>query len=177
MTDWPFGEMRPLAYDLSPRSLEQLAKDPSAALEIGKAAEHFVCADLLLQGYRAYLSDQGLPYDVVVDIAGHLIRVQCKSKCFAGNMNAGGRAERMGYTFHVRRRGKRGAGRMTDEHCDVLALVALDIRSVAYLPVAEVGQTCQLMARGHEFKGRFKRNRFADIDGFPFVDALRKVVR
>jgi len=31
-------------------------------LEIGKAAEHLVCADLILKGYRSFLADQGLPF-------------------------------------------------------------------------------------------------------------------
>jgi hypothetical protein len=39
-------------------------------LELGKAAEHLVVADLLLQRYRAFLSDQGLPYDAIVDLDG-----------------------------------------------------------------------------------------------------------
>jgi hypothetical protein len=34
---------------------------------MGKAAEHLVCADLLMKGYNAFLSAQGLPYDVVID--------------------------------------------------------------------------------------------------------------
>ena len=63
------------------KNLLELASNPSNALEIGKAAEHLVCADLIIQGYRAYLSDQGLPYDAVVDVSGHLIRVQIKSAC------------------------------------------------------------------------------------------------
>ena len=41
-------------------------------LELGKAAEHLVVADLILSGYRAYLTEQGLPYDVVVDHEGIL---------------------------------------------------------------------------------------------------------
>ncbi len=48
-------------------------------LEVGKAAEHLVVADLILSGYRAYLTDQGLPYDVVVDVGGRLYRVQVKA--------------------------------------------------------------------------------------------------
>jgi hypothetical protein len=39
----------------------------SRELEMGKAAEHLVCADLLMKGYNAFLSAQGLPYDVVID--------------------------------------------------------------------------------------------------------------
>ena len=35
-------------------------------LECGKAGEYLVCADLILKGYIAYPSEQGLPYDVVM---------------------------------------------------------------------------------------------------------------
>ena len=48
-------------------------------LELGKAAEHLVCADLIMQGYRAFLSDQGLPYDILVDVQGVFVRVQVKA--------------------------------------------------------------------------------------------------
>jgi hypothetical protein len=50
----------------------------SRELEMGKAAEHLVCADLLMKGYNAFLSDQGLPYDVVIDLGRRLVRVQVK---------------------------------------------------------------------------------------------------
>ena len=45
---------------------------------MGKAAEHLVCADLLMKGYNAFLSDQGLPFDVVIDLGRRLFRVQVK---------------------------------------------------------------------------------------------------
>src|SRR6266702_6570773 len=51
----------------------------SSELQIGKAAEHLVCADLILQGYSAFLADQGLPYDVVVDTPQGLKRVQVRA--------------------------------------------------------------------------------------------------
>jgi hypothetical protein len=35
----------------------------STELQTGKAAEHLVCCDLILQGYSAFLADAGLPYD------------------------------------------------------------------------------------------------------------------
>ena len=37
----------------------------SNMLQIGKAGEYLVCADLILKGYIAFLSEQGLPYDVI----------------------------------------------------------------------------------------------------------------
>lgn len=39
----------------------------SRELQIGKAGEHLVCCDLLTHGFNAFLSDQGLPFDVVTD--------------------------------------------------------------------------------------------------------------
>ncbi len=53
-----------------------MSMDKLSDLELGKAAEHLVVADLILSGYRAYLTEQGLPYDVVVDHEGRLYRVQ-----------------------------------------------------------------------------------------------------
>lgn len=153
--------------------LRILASNPNNALELGKAAEHIVCADLMLQGYRCYLSDQGLPYDLIVD-AGTLFRVQVKASCFAKNMNMSGRSPRLGYNFSVRRRGKNGDKRLSGEHCEIVALVALDIRVAAYLPVSEVGTTCQMMPPGYSFPGKFKRSRILSIDKLPFSEALSR---
>ena len=49
-------------------------------LAAGTAAEHLVCADLLLCGYRAFLADQNCAYDIAVDVAGRLIRIQVKAQ-------------------------------------------------------------------------------------------------
>ena len=144
------------------------------ALDIGKAAEHLVCADLLLAGYRAFLSDQGLPYDVLLDDGGRLLRIQVKAKLKEGSIDSRARGQmRRGYNFHVRRRGKNGASeRLTDEHCDIVALVALDVRAVAYLPIFDVGQTCDLMPASFEPKGRYQRRLAVRIIDFPIGDAL-----
>ena len=40
----------------------------SNELQKGKAGEYLVCADLILKGFVAFISEQGLPYDVVLDI-------------------------------------------------------------------------------------------------------------
>lgn len=144
-------------------------------LEVGKAAEHLVCADLILAGYRAFLSDQGLPYDIVVDVAGRMVRLQVKSTLKPKNANAAGRSPNWVYHFHARRRGRFAKGaRLSKEHCDIIAFVALDIRTVAYLPVDDVGQTVSLFPPGFEFKGKFKRSRFASIKGFKIGEALAK---
>jgi hypothetical protein len=144
-------------------------------LEVGKAAEHLVCADLILAGYRAFLSDQGLPYDVVVDAGRRLVRIQVKSTIKPKNANTAGRSPNWVYHFHARRRGKGAKGeRLSEAHCDLLAFVALDIRTVAYLPVRDVGQTVSLFPPGYRFQGKYKRSRFASIEGFGIEGALAK---
>ena len=48
-------------------------------LQIGKAGEYLVCADLILQGHIAFPSEQGLPYDVVFEYKDRLYKVQVKT--------------------------------------------------------------------------------------------------
>jgi hypothetical protein len=50
-----------------------------ASIEIGQAAEHLVVADLILSGYRASMVEAGLPYDVLLEEAARLYRVQVKT--------------------------------------------------------------------------------------------------
>ena len=143
------------------------------ALEIGKAAEHLVCTDLLLAGYRAFLADQGLPYDVIADVDGKLLRIQVKSVIKARNVNSQGRNKRICYSFCVRRRGKDGVKRLSDTDCDIVALVSLDIRTVAYLPIKYVAQTVYLRSTDDQLETRPNRKSWgAKITDFPFVAAI-----
>lgn len=148
-------------------------KGSSRELEIGKAAEHLVCADLILSGYRAFLSDQGLPYDIVIDLGDRLIRVQVKGCQQPRNVNASGRNERLAYNFSVRRRGKNGSKRLDNGLCDIVAMVALDIRIVAYMPIELAGQTVQLSPPGDPPPTRTWRGGWSRaVDQWPLKDAL-----
>lgn len=145
------------------------------ALEMGKAAEHIVCADLLISGHQAFLSDQGLPYDVLVDIGGRILRIQVKGTSVSRNAQTSTKAPNDVYQFYVRRRGRNGLGeRLSSEHCDIVALVALDIRVVAYFPVADLAQSVSLKPPGHDFSRLYRRKRMAPIDAYPFADALAR---
>jgi len=141
-------------------------------MAVGKAAEHLVCADLLLSGYRAFLSDEGLPYDVLVETGERIMRVQVKATRQPRNANAKGRNPNNVYVFNVRCRGNRGRQRLSNDHCDIVALVALDTRQVAYLAVGEVATTVSLYPSGHQFAGAYKRNRYLRIDELPIEKAL-----
>lgn len=109
----------------------------SRELQIGKVAEHLVCADLILQGYNAFLADQGLPYDVVVDTPVGLKRVQVKATRGAIDLPR----QKNVYRFGTRR--SKGNRQRIDLHnFDFFAFVALDIKAIAYLPISQmVGRT------------------------------------
>lgn len=115
------------------------------ALNVGKAAEHIVCADALMRGYEAFLSGQGAPYDLVIEKDGRLFKVQVKSAQAARNVNSSGVNPRIAYSFAALRRGKDGDGpRLTKREADIIACVALDTLQIAYLPVFECSTTIQL---------------------------------
>ncbi len=125
------------------------------ALEIGKAAEHLVAADLIIRGYRCYLSDQGLPYDLCVDIDGRILRIQVKGTMRPVNINRAGVVPKMGYQFNVRKRGRDGRGSRLDKSmCDIVALVAIDARQIFYLPIWEARQSHQFSDPSFDFAGR-----------------------
>lgn len=123
---------------------------PATDLAVGTAAEHLVCADLLLAGYRAFRADQHCPYDVAVETGGRLVRVQVKSTRQTRRIPQ--RAEHQpGYVFYVRRAGKRGQRLYGSEEFDLLALVALDVRRIAYLPASDTVAT--VIFRAHDDGG------------------------
>ena len=146
---------------------------PDRALEVGKAAEHLVCADLILAGHRAFLTDQGLPYDVVFDHRGRLLRVQVKATANprpVPNRPGSGPS----YQFRIRRAGKGSKRIIGNDEFDMMALVALDIRQVAYMPIGpKVLQNIHLRVPnwpgGHGNKSR------GNIDEYPIEKALAEM--
>lgn len=104
----------------------------SRELQIGKAAEHLVCCDLILQGYNAILADQGLPFDVlVVSDDGRICRVQVKATT---KLITTKRNPRPHYRFGLRH-AKKGARRISAKEIDVIALVGLDTKKIAYFQI------------------------------------------
>lgn len=120
----------------------------SKELAIGKAGEHIVCADLLINGFDAFLSDQGMPYDLLLDDGVRFYKVQVKTCMKARNVNSQGRTKRIAYNFSVRRKGKKGYSRLSNKDCDIVALVALDISQIAYILIDHAPQTLNLSPPG-----------------------------
>jgi hypothetical protein len=95
-TGWLFGGWNPplrgKPHDDRLKLRKQSDRQNSRELELGRAAEHLVCADLLLDGWAAYPTAQGMPYDLVVDIGARLIRLQVKSTFYPKNPQPNARA-------------------------------------------------------------------------------------
>lgn len=149
------------------------------AIEIGTAGEYLVCADLLLQGFRTFPASQGLPYDVVVDVSGQLIRVAVKSALKASPRPAR-EGSRVCYQFAVTRSRRRSTGKTdarpySTDDVDVVALVALDLRAIAYISMRNCKTSMHLDAPGHDGgQNKFgpKRARRKRFDDFTFSNAI-----
>lgn len=108
----------------------------SREMEVGRAGEYLVLSDLLISGWVAYPTGQGVPYDIAVDIGHRIVRVQVKSTMMpksAGSMNR----KTPLYIFSTKRAGKEGKRKYAVDEFDILALVALDRRLIAYYSIWE----------------------------------------
>jgi len=105
----------------------------SKELNIGRAGQYLVLADLLLKGVQAFPTDEGVGYDVVADVNGKLIRLQVKT---TQKMRILKQAANPIYFFHIKRCGKRIRYYKFGDF-DGFALVGLDKKLVFYLPFDE----------------------------------------
>jgi len=129
----------------------------SNELQIGKAGEYIVCADLILKGLIAYPSEQGLPYDVVVDTGKKILKVQVKTSSEPRKIPQRAK-DSYAYIFNIKRHGKNKKSIYSKTEVDIFALVALDIRKVIYLENSKMPTTVNfrvdsLRGNYHDEKG------------------------
>lgn len=136
-------------------------------LSAGTAAEHLVCADLLLAGYNAFMTDQNCAYDIAIDVDGRLIRLQVKSTRKQRSIPQR-TTHTPAYLFYVRRAGKGGARNYGSDEFDMLALVALDIRQTAYMAPSQSLQTVHIRPPGATGGKQFSH--------YPFDRALESLL-
>jgi hypothetical protein len=115
----------------------------SKQLQIGKAGEYLVCADLIIKGFIAFPSEQGLPYDVLLDTGSRLLKIQVKTtekprKIPQRNINS------FAYMFNIKRAGSNGKTRYDANEIDLFALVCLDTMKVGYLKNDEMPTTINI---------------------------------
>lgn len=124
----------------------------SKQLQIGKAGEYLVCADLILKGFIAFPSEQGLPYDVLLDTGHKLLRVQVKTT--QGYRIVPQRnKETKCYTFSIKRAGANGKTRYLESEIDLFALVCLDTMKVGYIKNVDMPTTINI--RVDELRGSY----------------------
>lgn len=126
-------------------------------LQIGKAGEYLVCADLILQGYVAFPSEQGLPFDVVLNTNGKLWKIQVKTTREAKHIPQR-KTDIPAYIFHIgingnATKGKKRRTKYDASQVDIFALVALDTKRIAYLPYFNTQTTMNF--RVPEFRGKY----------------------
>ena len=122
-------------------------------LQAGKAGEYLVCADLIINGFIAYPSEQGLPYDVVMDFNGTLLKVQVKTTRGLRNLTQRKNPIKA-YQFNIKRCGKGNKKLINNKTCHFFALVALDTKEIGYMINKDVKQTMNF--RPQNLKGTFK---------------------
>ena len=105
----------------------------SNELQKGKAGEYLVRADLILKGFVAFPSEQGLPYDVLLDTGNKLLRVQVKTTDGVRSIPQRNK-ESKAYIFNIKTHGRHRD--KINEDCDLFALVCLDTMKIGYITVS-----------------------------------------
>lgn len=129
-----------MKLDNAHTSLYSMGMRTSKELQTGKAGEYLVCADLILKGFVAFPSEQGLPYDVLLDTGEKLIRIQVKTT--SGPRTIPQRAtDSKAYIFNVKRCGKSNGKRYGHDEVDIFALVCLDTKMIGYIKTDDMPDT------------------------------------
>ena len=121
-------------------------------LLIGIAGEHLACFDLISKGYTTFMTDQGMPYDLIIEVDGRLLKVQVKTtrthKAIPQRKN-----HHPAYMYHVRRCGKGGRGKYSAKDVDLFALVCVETKQVGYIKHCKMPMT--MSVRVDSFKGKY----------------------
>ena len=124
----------------------------SNELQIGKAGEYFVCFDLAVKGFIAFPSDQGLPYDILMDTGKKLLRIQVKITT-GPRIIPQRKKENKAYIFNIKKHGKNNTQRYGIDEVDLFALVALDTNQVGYITAEDMPETINI--RCDSLKGNY----------------------
>ena len=124
----------------------------SNELQKGKAGEYLVCADLILKGFIAFISEQGLPYDIILDTGKKLFKVQVKTTEILRKVPQRNK-DTLCYIFNIKRHGKIRQNIYSENEVDLFALVCLDTRKIMYLKNGEMPETINV--RADELKGTY----------------------
>ena len=144
----------------------------SNELQIGKAGEYLTCADLILKGFVAFPSEQGLPFDVVMDNGKRLLRIQVKTTEKPRTVPQRV-SESSAYIFNIKRAGKDGKSRYDENDIDLFALVCLDTMKVGYLVAKDMPETINI--RVDSLRGTHRDEK--GIRDYAIVKEMNKTIK
>lgn len=144
----------------------------SKQLQIGKAGEYLVCADLILKGFIAFPSEQGLPYDVLLDTGQKLLKVQVKTTEKARLVQQRNNPI-PAYIFSIKRAGANGKTMYDESEIDLFALVCLDTMQIGYLTNKEMPTTINI--RVDSLRGSYYDEK--GVKDFEKVKELNKTIK
>ena len=121
-------------------------------LMIGVAGEHLVCFDLITRGFTCFMTEQGLPYDIIADVNGKLVKVQVKTTRTHSEIPQR-KNHYPSYLFYIRRCGKGGRKLYGENDVDIFAVVCVETRQVGYVSADRMPTT--LSVRVDAFKGKY----------------------
>jgi len=121
-------------------------------LSIGRCGEYLVMFDLLSKGHKAFMTEQGINYDIVLEHNNRLIRLQVKTTLQPMYVNTTYKTK--SYLFHVRRAGKGGKRLYNVGEFEGFALVTLDTKKVYYHSFTEsINKTLIFRVPGLKYGG------------------------
>jgi hypothetical protein len=167
-------EAKRLRGDALPSRADEKVADTSAseANTCGRAGEHLVCADFLSRGHEAFIAEGRLPYDVVADIDGRMIRIQVKTT--SGIKPCPQRKNHTPvYMWNARKFGKGSRHSYSETDADLVAYVALDRKQIAYRTTTRIAQSTVL--RIAEYRDQYQAKTGAFIEDFPLEKALAEI--
>ena len=145
---------------------------------LGRAGEYLTCAELSLQGWNAVLAGEGLPYDVLAWRGTSLHRIQVKATSTRVPQNACSKVVVPIHRFSRSRGRAAYRRRLNPGECDWLALVALDCRKVAFVPIDRLVRDGRVVAavqlKSHDF--HYDKSKFGvdpNTVGLFFEDLAR----
>lgn len=144
----------------------------SKELQIGKAGEYLVCADLIMKGFVAFPSEQGLPYDVLLDNGIKLLRVQVKT---TSELRAIPQRKKTAeaYIFTIKRHGKKNIKKYGNDEVDLFALVCLDTKQCGYVLAKDMPVTANFRADKNKGDHRDEKG----IKDYYMVKELNKTIK
>lgn len=143
----------------------------STANIYGRAGEHLVCADLMLNNIPCFIVEGKSHYDIVADIDGRLLKVQVKATSQYRKRTQVKNLTPV-YIFQARKYGKGGRLSYQKGDADIIAYVALRDKKIAYFQADVVQQSMTLKTRDYKDQYTSKAGKF--IEDYPLEKILQK---